>query len=243
MANGLIEESKLAVRRALERLGLDVRRAASTPRATLLGLRNLPVRTIIDVGANEGQFATEMRGQFPAAIIHAFEPLAAARERLVAWASRQGTAVKVYPCALGAEAGEATMCVHLDHDASSSLLRSTADCSALYPFTQRQGTEVVRQSTLDAELPRSALTDLVLLKLDVQGYEDRVLAGASVTLDRVHACIIEVNIVSLYQGQATFRAIVDRLDDHRLVFRGLLDQATTPDGSPVYADAVFKRVP
>jgi hypothetical protein len=38
-------------------MGLDVIRLNKASQYSLLGLKNLPVRTIIDAGANTGQFA------------------------------------------------------------------------------------------------------------------------------------------------------------------------------------------
>ena len=55
--------------------GVDVVRQRNSPRHTWLALGERPFRTIIDIGANRGQFAMEARRRFPAATIHALEPL------------------------------------------------------------------------------------------------------------------------------------------------------------------------
>jgi hypothetical protein len=51
----------------LNAIGLDVARLNKSPQYSLLGLRNLPIRTIIDGGANTGQFARMIEKVFPEA--------------------------------------------------------------------------------------------------------------------------------------------------------------------------------
>ncbi len=83
-----------------------------------------------------------------------------------------------------------------------------------------------------------------LLKLDVQGYEDRVLDGAPATLARAVLLECELCIAELYAGQAPFRALIDRLDDAGLVLVDLdpffFDRA---DGRVLSLDALFARRP
>jgi len=48
---------KKVIKKVLNAMGLDVIRLNKASQYSLLGLKNLPVRTIIDAGANTGQFA------------------------------------------------------------------------------------------------------------------------------------------------------------------------------------------
>jgi len=81
-----------------------------------------------------------------------------------------------------------------------------------------------------------------LLKLDVQGYEDRVLDGAPVTLGRARLLQCELSIAELYAGQAPFRTLIDRLDDAGF---GLVDLDPffydRTDGRVLALDALFAR--
>ncbi len=58
--------------------------------------------------------------------------------------------------------------------------------------------------TLDGFFEKEAieLEPEILLKLDIQGYEDRVLRGASALLKKTRACLLEGNFDPLYDGQA-----------------------------------------
>ncbi len=101
----------------------------------------------------------------------------------------------------------------------------------------------VALSTLDAAIAPSMdeLADDLLVKLDVQGYEDRVIAGGESVLRRASACIVEVNLDGLYVGQPTFERIAAQLNALGLQYAGNLDQTYGPDGHVVFLDALFLR--
>lgn len=145
--------------------------------------------------------------------------------------------------ALGSETGTQTFLRHVEHSQSSSFLTSTPQCHTLYPQTQDQGEVTVEVTTLDAWMSglREPLQPEILIKLDVQGYEDRVIAGGGQAFGQAAACILEVGLDPLYEGQADFFDLVDRLRHHGLEYAGNLDQAYAPDGHVVYLDAVFLR--
>lgn len=62
------------------RRGLRIDAAAATEHLPVM--RNLEVGTLFDVGANKGRFSLLMRDLHPRAVIHAFEPLHDAADRL-----------------------------------------------------------------------------------------------------------------------------------------------------------------
>ena len=79
----------------------------------------------------------------------------------------------------------------------------------------------------------------ILIKLDVQGYEDRVIKGGEETFKKAKACIVEVNLYKLYEGQTNFKEIVELLYNSGFRYAGNLDQAFDNDGRVIYIDAVF----
>jgi hypothetical protein len=82
----------------------------------------------------------------------------------------------------------------------------------------------------------------VLVKLDVQGYEDKVIEGGKCLLQRAKILIVETSIVPLYEGQPLFRHIFTMLDRQQFTYHGALSQLTSPiDGSVLQADAIFMR--
>jgi len=234
---------KSVVRRSVNWLGLDVVRLSQSPKQTLLGLKNFNIRTVIDVGANEGQFARMISSFFPDAGLYCFEPLAGPFRVLSAWAQTRGGRVRCFQMALGDVQGEVEMHLHTDHTPSSSFLEATERCHALYPQTQREKITKVYMTTLD-EVLKGELDRMprdILLKLDVQGFEDRVLRGGARVLLQCQAVLLEVCIDPLYEGQADFLGLVQLLQTAGLHYAGNLDQNYGEDGRVVFLDAVFVR--
>ena len=212
------------------------------PAHTLLGIQGYGFRTIVDVGANTGQFARKMQPRFPDAVFYCFEPTPAAYSALHAWATTQ-EGVNAINLALGETQGVLTMNLHVQHDTSSSLLATTREIENIYPMTASQSKVDVEIQRLDDYLKglHSPLAHEILLKLDVQGYEAQVLRGAPDLLKQVCACIVEVNIDELYVGQSRFTEIVDLLGAGGLRYAGNFDQAYGQDGHVIYVDALFIR--
>lgn len=234
---------KRGVRAAMNRLGLDLVPVRSSPTLTLCGLRTLPIRTVIDVGANIGQFAQMALRRFPMARVIAFEPVPEAFQSLVKLSKTYKGRFLAFNVALGDFEGFTEMYVHLRHSMSSSLLPTTDRAVELYPFKAEQVRIPIRMSTLDTELDRisAALHPEMLVKLDVQGFEDRVIRGGVRTFERAVGCIIEVSLEELYEGQASFMGLVQLL--HELGFRygGNMEQFYGPMGQVVFLDAVFVK--
>jgi FkbM family methyltransferase len=229
------------VKRAFEMVGLELTRADRSPSRTLLGLRHLPIQTIIDVGANTGQFARHIIQFFPQARLYCFEPLAEPFAELQSWAATQSGRVQAFNVALGAEDGEAQMFRHTEHSASSSLLATTEVCNQLYPQTRDQDTVPVKLTTLDAALGGQLLQPELLIKLDTQGYERQVIAGATETLRQARACIVEANLYKLYDQQPSFIELGILLNDLGFRYAGNLEQTYSATGEVVYVDAVFLK--
>jgi len=231
-----------SVRRLVNLAGLDLVRLDKSPKRTLLGMRSLGLRSVIDVGANAGQFAKEISAVLPDSRIYCFEPLSEPFSALSRWAAGEGGRVRCFNTALGDSVGVAEMHQHQEHSPSSSLLATTDACHDLYPQTRAAHPAAIQITTLDLALQdHDDMPHDILLKVDVQGFEDRVLRGGPITLSRCKAVILEVSVVPLYQGQANFRELVDLMYAAGLHYVGNMEQAYAEDGRVVFLDAVFMR--
>jgi FkbM family methyltransferase len=170
------------------------------------------VTAALDIGANRGQFAHELRRSGFSGPIVSVEPLrdafsalgsAAAGDAL--WATEQA--------AVGASVGELVMNVS-QNSVSSSVLPILARSVAAAPQTQYVATETVAATTVDELVERHRLNPSVtLLKIDVQGFESAVLDGASATLSRFAALRLEMSLVPLYEGEQLMPEMVSRLSE------------------------------
>lgn len=171
-----------SVKRIGRMCGIDIRRIHNASDHTFLGLRGSAILTVVDIGANKGQFAREALRAFPAAHLHCFEPLPTPFRLLHEWAScHESTRISTYQTAVGDRSDLVEMYEHVDHSPPSSLLERTELSTSIFPQTLRCAPQTVSLTTLDHWMSSEAptLSRPILLKIDVQGYEMRVLRGAS----------------------------------------------------------------
>lgn len=238
-----ISTLKQLVKKAINNMGFDIVRMPKSPKNSLLGLRNLPIRSIIDIGANKGQFARMISNLFPEARIYSFEPLSEPFKQLKEWADYQNGRATVFNVALSDKEGEGKIFSHLEHSPSSSFLKATETCKRFYPFTKKQATTIVKLTTLDKAIAGMSKppTPDILIKVDVQGYEDRVIIGGAETFREAKACILEVCLDKLYEHQAAFKDILFLLDELGYHYAGNLDQGYADNGHVIFIDAVFVK--
>ena len=140
---------------------------------------DLPVTTIIDVGANVGQSAATFLEHFPSARIISFEPHHPSFETLSqAIASPRFRAVNL---ALGDRAGESVLHECPESSVLNSLLAATPTTALGRRATRPVTTRV---ETLDRWCEREGVPTIDLLKIDTEGFDLNVLRGAEALLSR-----------------------------------------------------------
>jgi FkbM family methyltransferase len=240
-----LELARDSANAVLGRLGLRLSRAANyafepRPEDKYRWLAPFGFRTVLDVGAHEGQSALRFRRLFPSATIHSFEPLPdafAQLERVLKGAPRQ----HCHHLALGDRIG--TVPIHRSSWSQSSSLLEMADLhKSAYPFSAGTSVGQAPLETLDSVAARISFEPPILLKIDTQGFERQVLTGAEQTLSQVKLIIVETSFAELYVGQARFPEIYALLSEHDFEYRGSWDQLLSPkDGVPLQQDAIFAR--
>lgn len=196
-------------------------------------------RTVIDVGANRGQFLLVAARRFPDAALLAFEPLAGPREVLRRTMPRSRP-VRLFDLALTDRAGTATF--HVSRADDSSSLLSIGDAQvATFPGTDEVAKVPVRTARLDEVVSPSDLEPPVLLKIDAQGGELVVLEGATAVMPAVTTILVECSFAELYVGQPIADAVIHFLHDHGFSLHSVGLVTTAANGRPVQADLVFER--
>jgi FkbM family methyltransferase len=236
---------KKKARAALQMTGFDlIRTEAMNPIATRRAviMRYHGIQTLLDVGANMGQYSTELREWGFENRILSFEPTSAAFKVLSQRASGDPR-WEVFHFAVGAEDGSAEINVASNWGASSSLLpmlEAHKDCA---PDTTYVATEHVPVKTLDNALANLIAPDEVLmLKMDVQGFEHFVLRGAASVLPRVRLIECELSFVPLYDGQLLFPQMLEYmagLGFSPVTFNPIFPHPVT--GHALCVDGIFAR--
>jgi FkbM family methyltransferase len=219
--------------------------AMTSPDASLRALlREHAIDLILDVGANQGQFARSVLGLGYSGRIVSFEPLPSAHAALQA--ESQGTPrwEVAERCCLGERAGEVEIHVS-ENSISSSLLPIRPEHVAISREAHYVAVESVPMRTLDEVAPRYlGESRAPFLKVDVQGYEDRVLRGARETLERVRGIQIELSFVPVYDGQMLFLPLVEWIVGLGFTPVRFLPSFVDPkNGRWLQADGLFFRTP
>ncbi len=197
------------------------------------------LRSIVDVGANRGQFTLLMAGLYPDARILAFEPLVAPFRKLLDVTVRLPK-VRAFNAAVGPTRTTLPMNVS-KRDDSSSLLPISAMQEKIFPNTGHARIDHVRVAPLNDFINDIDLERPCLLKIDVQGFELEVLKGSADCLDRFDAVYVEASFVQLYDGQPFASDIIEYLHQRDFKLRGIYNLSHMPDGRAVQADFLFVR--
>ncbi|MFJ4425336.1 FkbM family methyltransferase [Streptomyces bobili] len=155
---------------------------------------------VFDVGANNGQYARRLRRLGYTGRIVSFEPTSETFAQLEKAAERDPD-WHVYQCGLGRE--ETTAEIHTGWKTMNSLLGPSDYGKDRYSRFHTSDTEEIRIRRLD-EVMDEALDGLAdprpYLKMDTQGYDLEVFAGAGKRVEEFVGMQSEVAVLRLYEG-------------------------------------------
>jgi FkbM family methyltransferase len=234
-----------SVRSIARRLGYDIVRFSphdSADRRRQLLMRKHSITTVVDVGANTGQYGQAVRSTGYAGRILSFEPIPDSYNQLRIRAHSD----KAWECqqiAIGDTDGVTSINVSAN-SVSSSILPTLNDLVDVEPAAAFIRSLEVPLRRLDSVLDGLITSDdNLLIKMDVQGYEHRVIDGALATLRRTRLIESELSLVSLYDGQHLYRDTIERLEALGFALisleRGFSERET---GRLLQMDGIFEQV-
>jgi len=206
----------------VRRLGIDVihypprpgRRYAPVCRNRWMN--ELGVDLVLDVGANVGQYAKDIRKWGYRGRLVSFEPLSTAYKELIV-AAALSPPWETHNLAVSDAPGRLTINV-AGNSTSSSFLPMLDSHAEIWPASAFVSKEEVQVIALDSLVGRVvAPSDKVWLKIDVQGFELKVLQGAAKLLPQVVGLECEMSLVPLYNGEPLIEVMLDQIA--RLGFR------------------------
>lgn len=198
------------------------------------------IKTLIDIGANRGQFSLAAISKKPNINIFAFEPL---QRPAIIYKEifRNNNKVKIYDYAIGDE--EKTMNMNLSSkDDSSSLLKIAKLQTENFPGTEKVGEEKIKVAPLDRFLDTTKLLSPVLLKLDVQGFELQALKGTKSLFKDIDYIYCECSFIQLYENQALASDVINFLYNNNFNLTGAFNMQFDTVSNCIQADFLFEKV-
>jgi FkbM family methyltransferase len=165
---------------------------------------------LLDVGANVGLVTFLIASQRPHVTVHAFEPNPHGASR---WRRNKElnpeVDARLNEVAVGAAEGHAKLALSADRESAWSQMVEPGATA------EQSETLEVTVTTLDRYIAQERISFVDVLKLDVEGYEPRVLAGAARALsERRIGCIIsELNDFHLERLGSSREALISWLAD------------------------------
>src|SRR5215471_4513026 len=241
----LMASIKRLIRRSLWRLGCDVRRLNLTESRWIqlvVQLRAHDINTVIDIGANVGQFAEGLRDAGFRGRIISFEASRAAHCELQKRAMRDRRWTVAPRLAIGGSDGKAKINVSAN-SVSSSILPMLPTHRVAEPKSTYIRTETVELRRLDTVADEYlSEDDHVFLKSDTQGMEFEVLRGAGRLLDRIAGLQVELSLLPLYEGERLFETMIHEIRDRGFELWSLVPGfADKNNGRLLQVDGIFFR--
>ncbi|CAB5084788.1 Methyltransferase FkbM [Olavius algarvensis associated proteobacterium Delta 3] len=194
-------------------------------------------KTVVDIGANRGQFTLASRTWAPSARVIAFEPLQRPADRFQK-VFKEDSNVILHRVAIGSYSGNAVIHISAADD-SSSLLPIGALQEKYFPGTKEVGKKTVQLGKLHEYVSKQELIAPAMLKIDVQGYELESLIGCDKLLERFSHIYVECSFVELYSGQALAHEVIDWLRNRHFQLKGVFNISYQKNGNALQGDFFF----
>ena len=208
-------------------------------RARQLFLNYYGINVLLDVGANTGQYASLMRRIGYEGKIVSFEPLSSAFAGL----TNNSMDDNNWLCenfALGNTEEKAV--IHVSGNSySSSLLDILPSHIAFDADSDYISEETIQVKRMDDIFSNYCLpTDVVMLKIDTQGFEKNVLEGARESLKNITLLQLEISIEPLYDKEVLFVEMVNYLQETGFELFTLENGIRNPkSGKLLQVDGIF----
>lgn len=144
---------------------------------SLAGVKNLSL--VVDIGANVGYFSKLIRELYPSSIIYSIEPVP-----------------ETYQCLklnFGNDKKTKTVNIALSDAEGMAKMTFNPNQPSVSHFDNKGKKEVI-VDTLDRFVVKNKIKTIDLLKIDVEGFENLVLKGATKTLSKTKYLFMEITI-------------------------------------------------
>lgn len=192
---------------------------------------------VYDIGASVGVFSGCLAKLPNVEAVHAFEPIPAVFEKLTE-RMRPYPKVQCHNVALGNDTSSLVMHISKSSD-SSSLLPMAELHQVEFPnmgISEQIEVKVIR---LDEYVRQLNLPQPDVVKIDVQGYEDRVIRGGEITIRQARYCVLEMSLQPLYEGSPLFDDMYRQMRQMGFRLTGFAGDLMGRSGQQLQVDGIF----
>lgn len=212
---------KQLVKKILNKLGYELIKYRPNLNDSLKHLINKENAIIFDIGANKGQSIKRFKKIFINPSIYSFEPIKECFDELIL---NFGNDVKIFNLALGENNETKTLRINQD-SGTSSFYKINQGYNNLHGNKEIRKQQV-KVDTLDRFVKKNNIQFIDLIKIDVQGFEEKILLGAKNILHNVKCIEVEIILTNYYNNISSFNTIESILKKYDFILYNI--------SSPVY---------
>ena len=194
---------------------------------------------IFDVGAYVGDITAMYKQMFPQSIIYCFEPFPDSFQKLNSLC--RDASIIAHQIAFSDKKGTTTFNTNVDLSCNSLLTPTEGEFKCYSAKSIKDGEIQVKTNTLDNFCADVGISDIDILKLDVEGAEVKVLEGASRMLSKQAVKLIysEVMFIPHYTGGCLFHELTALLNKYGYSLLNLYHLRSAKDGQLRWGNAIF----
>jgi FkbM family methyltransferase len=230
---------KKLIKKTFSLLGLSISKAEIKSWNFLLDHK---IDLLIDVGANNGQYAKKVREYYFGKIV-SIEPIIECHNYLKIISKNDDNWFIYDRIALGDESKEVEINI-AGNSVSSSILPMLNEHKINRPISKYVSSHTVNQLRLDDIFENLVKnSQRVFIKIDSQGYEGKILNGLGEYINDVRICgfEVEMSIVDLYDGQLLHNFLLEFYKMHGFRLVDIQPGFRSTQGYLLQYDATFIR--
>jgi FkbM family methyltransferase len=208
----------------------------------ITAIKDQEIDIIMDVGANQGQYAEFIRTLGYAGEIVSFEPLSSAHKLIKKKSEKDPLWTVAERMAIGSKDEESK--INISENSVSSSILSVLDAHlVLAPKSSVVSTEPVSIRRIDSIAEQYLNPESnMFIKIDVQGFERNVLQGATKTLSMAKGVQVEVSLLPMYENEASFEEILFLMKEMNYCLYNLIPGfSNLQNGRLIQVDCIFLR--
>ena len=199
-------------------------------------IKQSPIKTILDVGANIGLVSKNLHNSFPVSNIYSIEPDPTAYSKLKQ--STTSPKIKTFNIALGSQSEKLFVNFHPASQRNSIHISNQSD--------QLKSTEIQVENTAEF-IKRQQIEIVDILKTDTEGYDLEVIKGAELLLkhNKIKFILSEIGFTKHDPQHTNISELIHYLDHFNYRLFQIYDFSDTNhflEWGPSYANALFVNV-